>query len=207
MAPPGEPTFFASQKAFLAWLRKNHASSPGLLVGLVRKEGIAAGIAGIPYQEALDAALCWGWIDGVRYGIDARVWTIRFSPRKPRSIWSAVNIRRVEELIAAGRMEPPGLAAFSARTEDRSRIYSHERNDIALSPEQEDAFKANAAAWTWWSTQAPSYRKVVSWWVVSAKRPETRASRLATLIADSAAGRKVRAMTPPAELRRQRERP
>jgi uncharacterized protein YdeI (YjbR/CyaY-like superfamily) len=152
------------------------------------------------WQESVDEALCFGWIDGVRRGIDADSYSIRFTPRQKRSTWSLANIRRVGELSADGRMTPAGLAAFEARTGDRSGIYSHERRTAAeLEPAQRARFEAEPAAWAWFQAQAPSYRRQAIHLVVSAKKPETRERRLAALIADSAAGRKIKPLRRPGE--------
>jgi uncharacterized protein YdeI (YjbR/CyaY-like superfamily) len=185
-----EATFFAAPEHFRAWLEAHHADATELLVGFYKK---ASGKPSITWQESVDEALCFGWIDGVRRGIDEERYSIRFTPRQRRSTWSAVNIKRAGELIAAGRMRPAGRAAFAARTDDRSAIYSHEqRNAAKLEPEQEARFRANEAAWDWFQARAPSYRRQALHWVVSAKRPETRERRLAALIEDSATGRAVK---------------
>jgi len=192
-----EPRFFATSAEFRGWLEAHHADETELLVGFYKR---ASGRPSITWAESVDEALCFGWIDGVRRSIDADSYSIRFTPRQKRSIWSAVNIRRAEELIAEGRMAPAGLAAFSRRTEDRSRVYSHERSEAPqLDPSQQARFEADAAAWEWFAAQAPFYRRQALHWVTSAKRPETRERRLASLIADSAAGRKVAPLRRPGE--------
>jgi uncharacterized protein YdeI (YjbR/CyaY-like superfamily) len=190
-----EPTFFATPAAFRAWLERHHADERELLVGFYKK---GSGRPSLTWPESVDEALCFGWIDGVRRSIDADSYSIRFTPRQKRSIWSAVNIKRAEELIAEGRMTAAGRAALAARTEDRSRVYSHERRAAPeLDPAQQARFEANAAAWEWFQGRPPSYRRQALHWVTSAKRPETRDRRLATLIADSAAGRTVKPLTRP----------
>jgi uncharacterized protein YdeI (YjbR/CyaY-like superfamily) len=190
-----EPTFFATPADFRSWLEAHHGNETELLVGYYKK---ATGRPSITWPESVDEALCFGWIDGVRRGIDEESYSIRFSPRQKRSIWSAVNIKRAGELIEEGRMTSAGLAAFAARTDDRSAIYSHERRHNAqLEPEQEARFRANARAWEWFQGRPPSYRRTALHWVVSAKRPETRERRLAALIEDSAAGRNVKPLTRP----------
>lgn len=182
-----EPTFFATPDEFRAWFAANAGTKTELLVGFYKK---GSGLPSITWPEAVDEALCVGWIDGVRKSRDERSYTIRFTPRTPRSIWSAVNIARVAALTTEGRMRPAGLAAFEARTAERSAIYAHEQpEDPTLTPEEEAAFRATPGAWDFFNVQRPSYRRPALWWIVSAKRPETRARRLATLIADSAAGR------------------
>jgi uncharacterized protein YdeI (YjbR/CyaY-like superfamily) len=190
-----EPTFFATQADFGAWLEAHHADGRELLVGFYKT---GSGRPSITWPESVDEALCFGWIDGVRRSIDEDSYSIRFTPRTARSIWSAVNIERAGELIALGRMRPAGLAAFAARRDDRSAIYSHEqRRSPELEADQEARFRADAAAWAWFEDQAPWYRRAAIHWVVSAKRPETRERRLAALIADSAAGRPVKPLTRP----------
>ncbi len=188
-----EPTFFATPEEFQAWFAANAATANELLVGFHKK---GSGLPSITWPEAVDEALCVGWIDGVRKGRDATSYTIRFTPRKPRSIWSAVNIARVAALTAEGRMGPAGLAAFAARAAERSAIYAYEQpEDATLTTEEEALFRAEPGAWDFFIAQRPSYRRPALWWVVSAKRPETRARRLATLIADSAAGRTLAHLT------------
>ena len=144
------------------------------------------------WAESVDEALCFGWIDGVRRGIDAESYSIRFTPRQTRSTWSAVNIKRAGELIAEGRMTPAGLAAFEARTDDRRRSTRRAAARRELEPEQQARFEAEADAWAWFQAQAPSYRRTAIHWVTSAKRAETRERRLATLIADCGAGQKIK---------------
>jgi len=188
--------FFATAAEWRAWLERNHASSDGLVLGLAKAN---SGLAFIGYAEALDEALCFGWIDAVRKSIDDTRWTIRFTPRKKKSIWSAVNIRHVARLTDAGRMAPPGLAAFEGRDRGKEKSYSFENHDAAFAPEEEAAFRANAPAWAWFEARPKSYRHPAVWWVVSAKKPETRQKRLETLIAESAAGQKVKALRRPGE--------
>jgi uncharacterized protein YdeI (YjbR/CyaY-like superfamily) len=183
-------TFFATGAEFRAWLSAHHASETELLVGYFKR---ATGRPSMTWQESVDEALCFGWIDGVRRGIDAESYSIRFTPRQKRSTWSLANIKRVGELIAEGRMTPAGLAAFEARTGDRSGTYSHERRRAAaLDAEQRARFEAEPEAWAWFQAAAPSYRRQALHWVTSAKKPETRERRLAALIADSAAGQRVK---------------
>ncbi len=192
-----EPTFFATPAAFRAWLERHHADRTELIVGFHKK---GTGKPGITWPESVDEALCFGWIDGVRRRHDETSYTIRFTPRKPRSTWSAVNVARVEELTREGRMTPAGLAAFQRRDEARTAIYSHERREPArLDTAAERRFRANRTAWTWFENQAPSYRKAAIHWVTSAKQPETGERRLDRLIDDSAAGRRVPPLTRPGE--------
>jgi uncharacterized protein YdeI (YjbR/CyaY-like superfamily) len=191
-----EATFFATPEEFRAWLDAHHDSAAELWVGF-RKVG--TGRPSITWPQAVDQALCYGWIDGLRKGIDAESYRIRFTPRRPTSIWSAVNVARVEALRAEGLMTPAGLAAYERRRADRTGVYSFERREAAaFTPEQEAEFRADTKAWEYFCAQPPGYRKVATHWVVSAKRAETQARRLATLIADSAAGRRLANLTSPA---------
>ena len=190
-----EPTFFKTPAAWRKWLEKNHARKSELLVGFHK---VSSGNPSITYQEALDEALCFGWIDGVRRGGE-KTYTIRFTPRRAKSIWSAINIRRIEELKAHGKVHASGLAAYEGRDPERQKKYSYENRDAALSAEEERVFRSNRAAWKNFSAMPPSYRRPATWWVVSAKKPETRERRLATLIADSEAGRRIKLLTPPAK--------
>jgi uncharacterized protein YdeI (YjbR/CyaY-like superfamily) len=181
------PVFFTADE-FRAWLEAHHADAGEILVGFWKR---GTGKPGMTWPESVDEALCFGWIDGVRRSLGDDAYTIRFTPRKPRSNWSAVNVRRVEELAREGRMRPAGLKAFEARSEDRTAIYAYEQRPADLDGEFADEFRANRAAWAFWQAQAPWYRRNASYWVVSAKKEETRRKRLATLIADSAAGRRL----------------
>ena len=190
-----EPIFFATPHDFRAWLERNHQTEKELWVGFYKK---GSGKPSMTWPESVDQALCFGWIDGVRRSLDGESYVNRFTPRKPGSIWSAVNIRKVEELTKAGLMHPAGLAAFDFRDEAKSAIYSYEqRHSAELTAEQMAQFQANQSAWEFFEAEPPSYRKAAIWWVISAKREETRAKRLAQLIADSAAGRTVPALTSP----------
>jgi uncharacterized protein YdeI (YjbR/CyaY-like superfamily) len=188
-------TFFETPDDFRVWLAENHDTADELWVGFHKK---ATGKPSITWPEAVDEALCVGWIDGLRRSLGDESYMIRFTPRKPRSTWSAVNIARAGELLAQGRMQPSGLAAFEARTDDTSAIYAYEQRHAArLELEQEREFRANEQAWAYFQSRPPSYRKTAIWWVVSAKREETRAKRLRTLIEDSAQGRTIRQLTRP----------
>jgi len=180
-----KPRFFASQAAFRKWLDANHDRADELLVGL-RKVG--TGKVGLTYKQSVDEALCAGWIDGVRRSIDDESYSIRFTPRRARSIWSAVNIRRMHELIALDLVKPEGMRAFEARDEARTKLYSYENRTRGLNADYEAQFRANAKAWQYFEAQPPWYRHTSSWWVMSAKKEETRARRLATLIDVSAKG-------------------
>lgn len=194
---PMKPTYFATPAEFRRWVEQNHEKAKELLVGFYKK---ASGKPSITWPESVDEALCFGWIDGVRKGIDDIRYTIRFSPRKPGSIWSAINIGRVKELERLGRMQPAGLRAFRERDEEKSRIYSYEqRNTAKLDDEQERLFRANKAAWQFFQSRPPGYRKTAAYWVVSAKKEETRMRRLERLIADSEHQRKIAELTSPTE--------
>lgn len=188
-----QPIFFATPAGFRAWLEEHHATATELLVGFYKT---SSGKPSITWPESVDEALCFGWIDGRTRRIDDVSYNIRFTPRKPRSVWSAVNIKRVEELTAQGRMHPAGLKAFEKRTQDRSRLYSYEQEGpVELESVMEERFRANAKAWDFFQAQAAWYRKAAIWWVVSAKREETRQKRLGTLIDDSEHGRTVAQFT------------
>ena len=188
------PRAFRSQAAFRAWLARHHATAPELLVRLFKTDFAHRGLT---YAQALDEALCHGWIDGVRRRWDAESFTIRFTPRKPRSIWSRVNIAHVERLIAAGRMAQAGLAAYARREERLTGIYSFERRAMRLAPGYAGAFRANAAAWTWFRREAPWYRRTCTYWVMSAKKEETRDRRIAQLIACSSKRQRIPQMARP----------
>lgn len=188
-----EPVAFDSPAAFRVWLETHHASAPEIVVLFFKK---ASGRGGITYPEALDQALCFGWIDGVRRRRDEASYAIRFTPRRPGSIWSAVNIRHAERLIRSGGMQAAGLAAFKARTAKRTGVYSFEKRPQALPRELEHRFRARKAAWTFFQAQPPGYRRTIIWWVVSAKQAATRERRLARLIAESAGERRVDLMKP-----------
>jgi uncharacterized protein YdeI (YjbR/CyaY-like superfamily) len=184
-----EPTFFATPDDFRAWLEEHHETSTELLVGYHKK---GSGQPSMTWPESVDEALCFGWIDGVRRSLGADSYTIRFTPRKARSTWSAVNIKRVAELTELGRMRPAGLRAFAARTEANSTIYAYENKESAvLAPDSEAQFRANPAAWAYFQAQPPGYRSTATWWIISAKQAATRAKRLATLIGESARGRRL----------------
>jgi uncharacterized protein YdeI (YjbR/CyaY-like superfamily) len=173
-------TFFETADEFLAWLEKHGAAKSELIVGYY-KRGTKRGTMSWP--ESVDAALCHGWIDGVRKRIDEHTYQIRFTPRKPHSIWSAINVERVHVLKAAGRMREPGLHAYSHRREEKSKIYSYEQKTAAmLDPGDEARFRKAKAAWKFFEAQPAGYRQLVIWRIVSAKRPETRERRLAALI-------------------------
>jgi uncharacterized protein YdeI (YjbR/CyaY-like superfamily) len=185
-----KPLYFASPAEWRQWLQAHHADTAELLVGFYK---VGSGRPRITWPESVDQALCFGWIDGVRRSIDGKRYAIRFTPRRRGSVWSAVNMRRVNELTKAGLMQPAGLKALEARRESKSGIYSYEqqRKHATLSLEHEAVFKANPKAWTFFQGQPPWYRRTTSWWIMSAKKEETRQRRLKALIADSAKGRVV----------------
>lgn len=178
--------FFETPAQFRAWLEANHATAAELHVGYYKK---SSGRPSMTWPESVDQALCFGWIDGIRRSIDDESYTNRFTPRRPGSNWSLVNIRRALELIELGFMHPAGLAAFEARDPAKSEEYSYENRPYGLDGPYESELRANPAAWEYWQAQPPHYRRGSARWVMSAKREETRRKRLATLIADSEAGR------------------
>jgi uncharacterized protein YdeI (YjbR/CyaY-like superfamily) len=174
-----EPRFFPTPKAFRAWLKTHHAKAGELLVGFYK---VGSGKPSMTWPESVDEALSFGWIDGVRRSLGEEAYTIRFTPRRKGSVWSAVNIKRVEVLQAEGRMSAAGIKAFEARLEHKSRVYAFEQGDVTLAPVYEKRIKANKAAWTHFSARTPSYRKKVIWWIMSAKAEETRQRRVEKLI-------------------------
>jgi uncharacterized protein YdeI (YjbR/CyaY-like superfamily) len=189
-----KPTFFATSEEFRAWLVEHHATAAELWVGLYKKR---SGRPSITWPEAVDEALCFGWIDSVRQSIDDESYMNRFTPRKPDSNWSAVNVRRVGELSKQRRMRAPGLKAFRERREDKTATYSYEqRHSVELPAAFEKRFRAKEEAWSWFQAQPDGYRATARYWVMSAKKPETRERRLATLIEDSAKGRRVPPLRP-----------
>lgn len=185
-------TFFDSSADFRTWLEAHHDQVQELWVGFYKKN---SGKSGITYMEAVDEALCFGWIDGIKKKVDDDSYTNRFTPRKARSNWSAVNIQRVGELSQLGRMHPAGLKAFDARDQEKTQLYSYEARNRPLDEMYEKSFIANKKAWDFFTAQAASYQKVASWWVMSAKREETRLKRLTTLIEDSENGRRLAQVT------------
>jgi uncharacterized protein YdeI (YjbR/CyaY-like superfamily) len=181
-----DPIFFPAPEDFRAWLEQNHETADEVLVGFYKKK---AGKPSMTWSDSVDQALCFGWIDGKGRSLGDEAHTIRFTPRRPKSNWSAINIAKVAQLTEQGLMRPAGQAAFEKREEARSGVYSYEQRHLAaLTEEQEAEFRANPAAWEWFQAAAPSYRKTAIFWVTSAKREETKAKRLRQLIDDSAAG-------------------
>jgi uncharacterized protein YdeI (YjbR/CyaY-like superfamily) len=193
-ASGGAPTFFPTPAHFRRWLGKHHDSADELWVGFHKK---ATGRPSITWPESVDEALCFGWIDGIRKSIDAEAYMIRFTPRRAGSNWSEVNLARVPVLIEEGRMTPAGMAAYDAHDPERSRRYSYEREAERLAPEQERELRRHPEAWAFWLAQPPGYRKLATGWVVSAKREDTRARRLATLIEGSSNGRRIKQLRRP----------
>ncbi|WP_242929435.1 YdeI/OmpD-associated family protein [Pontibacter vulgaris] len=182
------PTFFPTQNDFRKWLEENHEKETELLVGFYK---VGSGKPSITWPQSVDEALCFGWIDGVRRNIDAESYSIRFTPRKPKSTWSAVNIKKVEELSKLGLMRPAGFASFDKLEESNSRIYSYEKAPEALSKAYTEQFKANSNAWAFFQGQAPSYKKRAIHWVMAGKQEKTQLSRLHKLIATSQAGNRI----------------
>lgn len=186
---PKRIEIFPSAVEFRDWLEANHDTAADVWIGYYKK-GVPK--ASVSYPESVDEALSFGWIDGITRRIDDEVYATRFTPRRKRSNWSAVNVARFGELTAAGRMHPAGISAFEARTADKTGVYSYENRPADLPAEYRRQLEANGRASSWWQAQTPGYRRVATWWVVSAKREATRERRMATLITDCAAGRMIR---------------
>ena len=184
--------FFDTAADLRAWFEVNHDSAPELFVGYWKK---GSGRSGVSHPEAIEQALCFGWIDSVARGIDEQRYRVRFTPRRKGSVWSAVNIAKIAELTERGLIRPSGLAAFEQRKVDQAPAYSYEQ-DGAFDLEQAARFRAEAKAWEWFEGQSAYYRRAATHWVISAKRPETRERRLAQLIADSGAGKRVPPLAP-----------
>lgn len=180
-----DPLFFPTPADFRAWFAEHHESATELWVGFHKK---GTGRASITWPESVDQALCFGWIDGIRKSLDADSYVIRFTPRKKGSHWSNVNTKRIGELVEQGLVTEAGLRAFELRSEANSGRASFEQDDVELPEEYVALFQANPAAWAFFSSEPPGYRKAATWWVISAKREETRRKRLATLVEDSADG-------------------
>jgi uncharacterized protein YdeI (YjbR/CyaY-like superfamily) len=183
-----KPKFFRTPADFATWLEKNHATATELWVGFYKKD---SGKRSITWPESVDQSLCFGWIDGIRRRIDKISYQIRFTPRRGGSIWSATNIKRAKELVEQRRMRPIGLKAFAARIENKSGIYSYEQRSTELRQPYASLLKKNKAAWNFFQTQPPSYRKMIGWWIISAKKEQTRMARLAKLISESAKGKRL----------------
>ncbi len=176
------PKFFPTQSDFRQWLDENHELETELLVGFYK---VGSGKPSMSWSQSVDEALCFGWIDGVRRSIDGESYSIRFTPRKPKSVWSAVNIKKVAELTEKDLMKPAGIAAFAKREETKSKIYAYENEPAKLSVEFAEKFKADKKAWEFFSKQAPSYQKRAIYWIMSAKQEATRYTRLERLINES----------------------
>jgi uncharacterized protein YdeI (YjbR/CyaY-like superfamily) len=189
-----EPVYFDGAEPWLRWLEAHHDRADGLVLGFYKA---GSGKAGITYREALEVALAYGWIDAVRRTVDGERWSIRFTPRKKGSIWSRINLAHVDRLEREGRMRAPGLAVHAARDRRKEKSYSFEQENWQLSPDYEERLKAEPDAWTFFERQPVSYRRPASWWVMSARQEPTRERRLAKLIADSAAGRRLAHLTSP----------
>jgi uncharacterized protein YdeI (YjbR/CyaY-like superfamily) len=185
---PHDVHYFASPGELRAWFDDHHETADELWVGYWKR---ATGTPTLTWSEAVDEALCVGWIDGVRKRIDDERHAQRFTPRRKGSIWSAINVDKVRQLEAAGRMTAAGRAAFEARTDERTAVYSYERPEARFTDDETAAFQARNDAWADWDRRPPSYRKAVTYWVTSAKRPETRARRLQQLIEASEARERV----------------
>jgi uncharacterized protein YdeI (YjbR/CyaY-like superfamily) len=183
-----KPKFFRTPADFRNWLEKNHATTTELWVGFYTKD---SGKPSITWPESVDQALCFGWIDGIRKRVDEISYQIRFTPRRRGSIWSAINIKRAKELVRQKQMRPTGLKAFAARIENKSGIYSYEQRSTELIEPYAKLLQTNKAAWNFFEKQPPSYRKVIGWWIISAKKEETRMARLAKLISESAKGKRL----------------
>jgi uncharacterized protein YdeI (YjbR/CyaY-like superfamily) len=186
--------YFKSAERFRSWLSAQASKATEILIGFYNH---TSGKAGMTYREALDEALCFGWIDGVRRSIDGERYSVRFTPRKPRSVWSRKNVCRATVLKALGRMTTAGLQAFEKLHPKRSGIYSFENRPHPLAPSFEVEFKTKSLAWVFFQARPPWYRKTASWWVMSARKEETRRKRLDTLIADSSANRLIKPLTRP----------
>ena len=191
---PSKPTFFPTPADFRAWLQTNHDKFRELLVGFYKK---GSGKPSITWPESVQVALCFGWIDGVRKSLGETSYIIRFTPRKPTSTWGAINIKFVQELTKKGLMHPAGLKAFAARREKKSAIYSYEqRKSAQFTREQAKQFRANKTAWEFFRSQPPWYQRVCTYWVVTAKKEETKRKRLSLLIKNSQNRRSMRQLTP-----------
>lgn len=183
---------FRTRRELRDWFAANHETATEAFIGYYRK-GVGKGST--TWVDAVEEALCVGWIDGITFRIDDEVTANRFTPRRRGSNWSAVNIAKVAELRAAGLMRPAGIRAFEERDPRNDMVYSYERPESSFPPEWRERFEADAAAWAGWQAEAPSYRRIVTHWVMSAKRPETRERRFAALLVDAAAGRRVGPMS------------
>jgi uncharacterized protein YdeI (YjbR/CyaY-like superfamily) len=184
-----EPIFFETPEEFRVWLEKNHKKANELIVGYYK---VGSGKKSMNWSQSVDQALCFGWIDGIRKSIDNESYFIRFTPRRPDSNWSTVNIKKVDQLTKQGLMRPAGLAAFMLREESKSGIYTYENKEMELPDEFERQFKVNVEAWNYFQSMPLYYRKTSIRWVMDAKQELTRKRRLAELISDSEAGQKIK---------------
>ncbi len=183
------PIFFASPSEFRGWLAQHHQTAKELLVGYYK---VHTGKPSLSWPESVDVALCFGWIDGVRRSLGPDSYCIRFTPRRPDSIWSAVNIQKMQELTDKGLMTSAGLAVFDKRKPEKSQVYSFENEPAVLDKHLETAFEANPQAWDFFNAQPPSYKKTIIGWIMAAKQESTRAKRLEKVIAESEQGKRVR---------------
>lgn len=184
-------TFFPTQKHLRSWFQKNHKKEKELFVGFYK---VSSGKPSVNWSQSVDEAICFGWIDGIRKSIDDECYCIRFTPRNPKSNWSAVNIKKAEGLTKLGLMKSEGSKAFSYRKEEKSKIYSYENPVVSFNKSYEKRIKANKQAWKYFQSMTPSYKKITTRWVMSAKQETTRLKRLNELINDCAVGRKIKAM-------------
>lgn len=187
-----QPTFFATQADFRKWLKENHSKASELIVGFYK---VGSGKPSMTWSESVDQAICFGWIDGIRKSIDKDSYLIRFTPRNPKSIWSTVNIRKVETLMDQGLMQAAGIAAHNLRKENKSGIYTYENKEIRLPDDFEKAFRLNEKAWAYFQSMPFSYRKPAIYWVMSARQEATRAKRFDELLRDSEAARKIKPLS------------
>lgn len=185
-------TFFPTQKDLRKWFKKNHKKEKELFVGYYK---VSSGKPSVTWSESVDEALCFGWIDGIRRSIDEESYCIRFTPRKPKSNWSAVNIKKVEELTKLGLMKPEGLKVFGYRKEENSKIYAYENPKVEFDKSFEKSFKANKKAWEFYQTTTPTYRKITTRWVMSAKQESTRLKRLNELINDCSVRKNIKSIS------------
>jgi len=183
-----KPIFFRDTTEFRNWLEENHWKEKEVLVGYYK---VATGKPSMNWSESVDEALCFGWIDGIRKSVDQESYCNRFTPRNPKSNWSAINIKKVEELIRQGKMRPAGLAAYEKRTEVRSEVYSYENKPEQFSPELESRFRENTAAWEFFSGQSASYKRTIMFYVMGAKQETTRFSRLDKLVQACVEGKRM----------------
>jgi len=183
--------FFPTQKDMRKWFERNHKKEKELFAGYYK---VSSGKPSITWSQSVDEALCFGWIDGIRRSVDEESYCIRFTPRKPKSNWSAINIKKVEELIKLDLMKPDGLALYNLREEKKSKVYSYENRAIAFDKSFEKKFRGNKQAWNYFKSTAPTYQKTTIRWVMGAKQEETRLKRLEELIRDCALGKKIKAM-------------